>query len=305
MTNQILNQAKENENIPINIENIPVDVQEAILSVAVGQTIKGIGNNYSLHVDKMGELLDETGLVMIGSTHPKNYIKNLERRLSVDYDTAKKIATDINEQVFRPIRESLKKIHNIGDQEMEVQSSTEGGVVQVKKPVGVEESRPETTEVKFGQKKSQAAGYVPETKLEEAPLLRLKKEPLPTGEDVEQPFAPLQTYAEEPSVEEKADRPFFKMTPEDTLRATSYTPQAQQKWTPEPPEKRAPAPENLPIETAEQNLPALIPENSIEEKLARPFKIPRAETEYTQTLPPKPREPQKYGGGDPYRERIG
>ena len=30
-------------------------------------------------------------------------------------EKAKKIAEDINEQVFAPIRESLKKIHNIGD----------------------------------------------------------------------------------------------------------------------------------------------------------------------------------------------
>lgn len=98
-------------------DTLPDDVQTAISSVAITTQIQAIGEKNQLHVDTVGALMDETQRVMKGETHPKDYIRNLTKRLSISDTKAKEVAVDINEQIFRPVRESLKKIHKIGDQQ--------------------------------------------------------------------------------------------------------------------------------------------------------------------------------------------
>ena len=92
---------------------LPKDLQDAIFSVDSAERIQSIGKKYNLAIDKTGELADETGLVMLGLTHPNNFISNLAQRLKVDKESAKKIAEEINNQIFAEIRESLKKVHGV------------------------------------------------------------------------------------------------------------------------------------------------------------------------------------------------
>jgi len=99
-------------------KKLPKDLQEAILSVNTSSIIQAIGKKYNLPIDKTGELADETGLVMLGLTHPNNYISNLSQRLNTDKETAKKIADEINTQIFAKVREPLKKIHGVSGGEI-------------------------------------------------------------------------------------------------------------------------------------------------------------------------------------------
>ncbi|HDO23727.1 MAG TPA: hypothetical protein ENG99_00745 [bacterium] len=94
-------------------QKLPEDLKDAILSVDSANVIQQVGKKYNLMIDKIGELADETGMVMFGVTPPKDFISNLSRRLGGDRETARKIAEDINKQIFAKVRESLKKIHNI------------------------------------------------------------------------------------------------------------------------------------------------------------------------------------------------
>ena len=93
--------------------DLPEDVQKSLFSSTTSDAIFEVGKKHGLQIDKMGELADETGLVMLGMTKPSEYIRNLEKRLGVPALKAKEIADDINQKVFSPIRESLKKIHGI------------------------------------------------------------------------------------------------------------------------------------------------------------------------------------------------
>lgn len=106
-----------NEQILEKYEQLPDDLKEAIFSVEMTEAIKGIGDKYGLHIDKIGALANEAGMVMFGATRPKDFVPNLMSRLGVDKDTANKIASDVNSQVFLKVRESLKKLH--GGEEME------------------------------------------------------------------------------------------------------------------------------------------------------------------------------------------
>ena len=94
--------------------DLPEDIQQALFSSATSDAILAIGKKNELAIDKIGELVDETGLVMLGITPPSDYVKNLVNRLSVPQEKAKAIAEEINQKVFQPVRESLKKIHGIG-----------------------------------------------------------------------------------------------------------------------------------------------------------------------------------------------
>jgi len=96
-------------------QKLPEDLKEAIFSVKSAEVIQAVGKKYNLAVDKTGELADETGLVMLGLTHPRDFISNLAQRLGVDKETARKIAEEVNTQIFATVRESLKKIHGVGE----------------------------------------------------------------------------------------------------------------------------------------------------------------------------------------------
>lgn len=104
--------------------SLPEDLQTAFTSSEVTDAIIGIGKKHNLLVDKIGRLGDETGSVMLGLTPPKDYIKNLISKLGVDQAKAKEIAEEINQNVFQPIRESLKKIHGLS-------GKTAGSVSQI------------------------------------------------------------------------------------------------------------------------------------------------------------------------------
>ncbi len=92
-------------------QKLPFDVQEAYFSVKTGEILQKIGKENMLSTEKIGIIADETGLLMLGLTHPNEFIPNLTKRIGIDRELAKKIAYKINEEVFVKIRESLRKIH--------------------------------------------------------------------------------------------------------------------------------------------------------------------------------------------------
>lgn len=92
---------------------LPQDVRDIYSSDKTTEALITIGKKYSVHIDKLGGLVDETGFVLLGKTHPKDYIRNISARLNLKPEDAKSIAEEINEQIFKPLRESLKQIHHI------------------------------------------------------------------------------------------------------------------------------------------------------------------------------------------------
>src|SRR3989339_971353 len=101
------------EQIEIMYKNLPNDLKTVFFSANKDETIESIGRKHNLTIDKIGDLANETGMVMLGVTHPNEFIGNLTERLEVDKEKARAIAQEINEQVFKKVRESLRKIHNM------------------------------------------------------------------------------------------------------------------------------------------------------------------------------------------------
>lgn len=91
---------------------LPKDLQDAIFSIDSSEAIQSVGKKHNLTVEKIGDLADEISSVMLGLTKANEFIPSLFLRLNTDKETARKIAEDINEQVFSKVRESLKKVHH-------------------------------------------------------------------------------------------------------------------------------------------------------------------------------------------------
>lgn len=108
------------EQIKEKFDSLPQDVKEAISSVDTTNDVINIGDKYSLHVDQLGELVDETGLVMLGLTSPNDFVSNLKNRLDIPRQMAESLVKDINDQILIKIRASLREIHNAAEAEENV-----------------------------------------------------------------------------------------------------------------------------------------------------------------------------------------
>lgn len=108
------------EQLKEKYNKLPEDVKNAIFSAGVEKALTEIGEKNNLHIDKIGELMEEVDLVMLGVTNPKDFIRNLYGRLGIeDKEQVRRIAHEVNEQVFQKIRESLKTVHQATDEAQE------------------------------------------------------------------------------------------------------------------------------------------------------------------------------------------
>ena len=94
-------------------EKLPDVLKDAMFSPDIADKMVEAGKKAGLTLDKIGEIAEETGFVVLGLTAPKDFVKALEARLEKDAGKAVEIAKEINHQVFFPLREELKKAHNI------------------------------------------------------------------------------------------------------------------------------------------------------------------------------------------------
>jgi hypothetical protein len=98
------------DEIQNQFEKLPKDLQDAISSPEVHDSIVAIGNKYGLHVDQLGEMVDLVGLVMLGLSPSNDFIKDFAQQAEVKNDIASSIANDINKEIFGKIRSSMQSI---------------------------------------------------------------------------------------------------------------------------------------------------------------------------------------------------
>ncbi|MFC1801846.1 hypothetical protein ACFLY7_00165 [Patescibacteria group bacterium] len=97
------------EQIEEQYKKLPSKLQDILSSPKTLETLQTIANDFKLQIDETGELVDETGLVILGLTNREDYASNLEKRLKVSNQVAQNIAKNINEKVFMQIIDLLKK----------------------------------------------------------------------------------------------------------------------------------------------------------------------------------------------------
>jgi hypothetical protein len=88
---------------------LPEDIKNAIQSNALEENLQHIGEMHRLHIDQMGILGDEVRLVMLGFADPNEFAATLTAQAQIPAEQAEKLASEIADRIFTPIRESMQK----------------------------------------------------------------------------------------------------------------------------------------------------------------------------------------------------
>jgi hypothetical protein len=108
-----------------HFETLPDELQEAITSVDVAAKVQDIGRKHRLRIDELDEVYEEAGLVLLGLTHPGDFVGNLRKRLAAyDSATVNAIAEDVNKEVFEGVRESLRALHDASSEPVHAPESS-------------------------------------------------------------------------------------------------------------------------------------------------------------------------------------
>jgi len=112
------------QEIAARYEALPEDVRAAIYSTPTRTKLAEIAKKHLLHIDQVGALDEEIGAVMLGIAPREKLLDAIANRLRLDRTKAQSVVADIDDQIFQPIRESLKKISSQGKIGTELQPVT-------------------------------------------------------------------------------------------------------------------------------------------------------------------------------------
>lgn len=90
---------------------LPLELREAIASVDTANIILATGQAHHVSIDKIGKLAEEVGWIMGGLVSTKEFIPDLVEVLEVSREEATAIALEVNQKIFAPIRDHLKRMH--------------------------------------------------------------------------------------------------------------------------------------------------------------------------------------------------
>ncbi len=94
-------------------DELPLDVRAALTSPEYPKNIAEVAHLYSLDEIATRNLENETTLVLLGLTQGEQFAQNVSRASNITREKSLAICREINEQIFRPIRDGLKIIHGV------------------------------------------------------------------------------------------------------------------------------------------------------------------------------------------------
>lgn len=102
----------DKEKINEAYKKLPEEMKAILVSDETSEFVMNLGKKYQLHVDQTGALSNAIILIMVGLMRPNEFIPAVAKNLNIETDKAQQIAKEINDQIFAPIRESLKQVHS-------------------------------------------------------------------------------------------------------------------------------------------------------------------------------------------------
>jgi len=98
-------------------EQLPKDIQNVILSSDFPSKIDVIRQKHQLTEEQGTDLSNEAMFVMIGLERPNDFIENIRKNIGLPTEKANMVAGEVNDTVFKQIRESLKNVHGPSEPE--------------------------------------------------------------------------------------------------------------------------------------------------------------------------------------------
>ncbi len=115
-TKNVADLEKENSDITEDLDErfakLPAEVRKVISDINYHASLYSIAQEYKLNVPDMNTLEETTTKVITGAIHPDNFEKELRARLDLNENTGNKLATAVNTQILKPIREKMEQVYN-------------------------------------------------------------------------------------------------------------------------------------------------------------------------------------------------
>jgi hypothetical protein len=96
------------EQIEARYQKLPEVVKKALYDVETTDLVMAIGKKNNLHIDQIGELAREVGLLMIGLETPEQFSFNLAGTLHLTEAQAASITAEVNEKIVLKVRALMR-----------------------------------------------------------------------------------------------------------------------------------------------------------------------------------------------------
>jgi hypothetical protein len=97
------------ENIQQILPTLPLPIQKFFEQRKLGKTARLLTERYALHIDHGAILERELMLLLLGLENPDEFAEALYAELPISKQTVRDIITDINQEVFVPLRGEMRK----------------------------------------------------------------------------------------------------------------------------------------------------------------------------------------------------
>ncbi|KKS45440.1 MAG: hypothetical protein UV10_C0025G0007, partial [Candidatus Azambacteria bacterium GW2011_GWA1_42_19] len=99
------------ENLIEKFNAVPKNIQGLIVDESFGPAITFLCKGLGVDAVKALDVEDEVLHVLVGISHPKDFIRNIQAKIGVDEEKARAIAEKVNDEIFQLVKESLKVVH--------------------------------------------------------------------------------------------------------------------------------------------------------------------------------------------------
>ena len=93
---------------------LPTEIQDVLIRYDTSEHLWKIGEKHKLQIDKVGIMHDLSMDVMMGIIASKNFVRELQNELGIPALDASALARDIDEEIFKPIKNTMIKIYGDG-----------------------------------------------------------------------------------------------------------------------------------------------------------------------------------------------
>ncbi len=97
----------------LKYSQLPQSIRQIMFAVETSDEIRRICQENNLNKNQISQTAYIVGMVLLGEIHINNFVKALVEKSRLDKSEAQKVAREINQSIFLPVKEDLKKIHQI------------------------------------------------------------------------------------------------------------------------------------------------------------------------------------------------
>jgi hypothetical protein len=92
---------------------LPQDLRQLFFAEESANKMREIAEKNNLNKNQLRWASYTTGLILLGEINIVDFVKNLQEKCKLTEEPARQLARDINQAIFLPAKESLKKIHRV------------------------------------------------------------------------------------------------------------------------------------------------------------------------------------------------